>query len=161
MKQFALGKRHKLCSRRAIDSLFIPGNDASSAIAFPLRAVWRKAAPTPTDNADTQPISEAGFPPADRFLVSIPKKRLRKAVDRVRMRRLVREAYRLNHASCRSANCHAESDGARQAYDIAFVYVANDLRDFASVERAVIKLLKAIRPSSAAIETQTNVDNAL
>ena len=85
-----LPKAHRLCSKTAIDRLFAARcapQGGGSALAYPLRAVWAPAMP-PRDAAPT------ARPPV-KFLISIPKKRLRHAVDRVLMRRRVREAYRL------------------------------------------------------------------
>ncbi len=76
-----LYKREKLCSVTAIENLFARKEGNGSAMAYPLRAVWR--------------VSERNGA-SIQFLISIPKKRLRHAVDRVTMRRRVREAYRLN-----------------------------------------------------------------
>lgn len=119
MKQFALGKSHKLCSRSAVERLFVV-NGSHSDIAYPLRALWREAG---------RPADEP-----TRFLITVPKKRLHKAVDRVLMRRRIREAYRLLHAS-------AESGAPR---DLAFIYVANEPRPYRSVEKAMRKLLGQI-----------------
>jgi len=128
MKQFGLGKAHKLCSRSAIDRLF-SRTDAHTAIAYPLRAVWG-------DNA-TRTAGEQV-----QFLISIPKKRLRHAVDRVAMRRRVREAYRLNRATLA---CPAPG----RFTDIAFIYIADCKEPYAKVERAVQRLLdKAFKQQS-------------
>ncbi len=93
-------------------------------MAYPLRAVWRT-------NADRTQGS------AVQFLISVPKKRLRHAVDRVTMRRRIREAYRLNR--------HQLTDELTDRVDLAFIYVADGLKDYASVERAVCKILRKIK----------------
>lgn len=129
MKQFGLNKFDKLCSPTAIDMLFSRGatshceDEISTAIAYPLRAVWRVNSHRNTGS----PIN---------FLISIPKKRLRHAVDRVKMRRRVREAYRLNR--------HNFETGENIYIDLAFIYIANDLKDYHSVERSVCRLLQKI-----------------
>lgn len=117
-----LYKKEKLCSEIAIAQLFDRHDGLThSALAFPLRAVWREN------------ITRAVTCP--RFLISIPKKRLHHAVDRVKMRRRVREAYRLNHADLLEAN---------HPWDIAFVYVADSLTDYDKVEKAMKRLLQTI-----------------
>ena len=116
-----LYKKEKLCSHTAIDSLFLPGAEgARRAIAFPLRAVWR--------------LNEGRRADCPQFLIMVPKRRLRHAVDRVRMRRRIREAYRLNR--------HLLPEGLRA--DIAFVYIASELRPYADVARAMARLLRAV-----------------
>ncbi len=74
-----------------------------------------------------------------QFLISVPKKKLRHAVDRVKMRRRIREAFRLHRHE------YALPEGIRA--DIAFVYVASDLVDYGRTERAVCRLLEAVRKS--------------
>lgn len=70
-----------------------------------------------------------------RFLISVPKKRVRHAVDRVRLRRQCREAYRLSR--------HLLSEG-RHA-DIAFIYVGNSVKaDYQATERSIHKILGKI-----------------
>lgn len=68
-----------------------------------------------------------------QFLVSVPKKRLRHAVDRVLMRRRIREAYRLQRQNL------PVPDGLM--VDVAFMYVGKGLEPYALVERAMKKLL--------------------
>lgn len=124
-----LYKREKLCSKQAIDSIFARDTDVAglrSLLAFPLRTLWREV---PQD----QPAA-----PVPQLLISVPKKRLRHAVDRVRIRRLVREAWRLNRD-------RLPSDGRIQ---IVMIYVAPKLLPYYKVERAVLKIMDAI--SSAA-----------
>lgn len=121
MKQFGLYKKQKLCSQIAIDNLFSGGD--LSRLAFPIRMVARQNDRRHSD----APIT---------FLISIPKKRLRHAVDRVLMRRRIREAFRLNHAACNIP------EGTR--VDVAFIYVSNKLEPYAHVERAMRRLLDSI-----------------
>lgn len=132
MKGLRLYKKEKLCSAVAIDSLFSRGSGAFSALAYPVRAVWRH---NPRRHSDA-PVA---------FVVSVPKKRLRHAVDRVAMRRRIREAYRL------SPWRKNMPDGAR--FDLAFIYVADRLTDYAAVERAVGRLLERVA-STPVPETQ-------
>lgn len=125
MKGLRLYKYEKLCGVNSIDALFGPGarrGDAvHSVMAYPWRAVWRQA-----------PEREGR---CSRFLISVPKKRVRHAVDRVTMRRRCREAYRLNRALIQSLPVGA---------DIAFVYVADTLADYHRTERSVRRILSAI-----------------
>lgn len=73
-------KRERLVSQRLIDLLF--GQSASHSLAaFPLRVVYH-----------LRP-RQAGDEPV-QMLVSVPKKRFHHAVDRNRVKRQVREAYR-------------------------------------------------------------------
>lgn len=123
MKGLRLYKKEKLCSAVAIESLFSRGSGALSALAYPLRAVWR-----------SNPRRRSDAPVA--FVISVPKKRLRHAVDRVAMRRRIREAYRL----CRPS--FAMPDGTR--IDLAFVYVADKVTDYAAVDKAVHKLMARV-----------------
>lgn len=119
MKPLGLHKAEKLCSTISIDALF--ASRGKGALAFPLRMVWR---------VNTGRTRGA----AVQFLISVPKKRLRHAVDRVAMRRRIREAYRLNR---HLIGAIAEGD----RIDVAFIYVAPDLRPYRSVESAMRRLL--------------------
>lgn len=97
---------------------------SKSAIVYPLRAVWRYNNVRTTDT----PI---------QFLISIPKKRLHHAVDRVMMRRRIREAYRLNRLNYILA-------GYTRKTDVAFIYIANKLKDYTDIEKAMLCLLQKI-----------------
>lgn len=123
MGTFRLYKKEKLCSNTAINLLFVQNGDAQSMLAYPIRAVWR--------NNDARHCDAPM-----QFLINAPKKRLRHAVDRVAMRRRIREAYRLNH--------HNYPLPLNAKIDVAFIYVANNLLPYKSVEKAMRKLLKNI-----------------
>ena len=130
-KGLRLYKKEKLCSAIAISQLFgaeRPKDSSTaeihSALAYPLRCVWRE---------NNRRRSDAPI----QFLISIPKKRLRHAVDRVLMRRRVREAFRLNHQEF-------PQPGSRRI-DVAFIYIGNGTEPYAKVECAVQRLLKGMQ----------------
>jgi len=123
MSSFTLRKGEKLCSRTAVQRLF--GNEGKSLMAYPVRAVYR--------------LRPAGGHPV-QFLITIPKKRIRHAVDRVTLRRRVREAYRLHrHAVLDDALRHSG-----QGVDIALVWVANDMAPSSVIVPRVTALLTRI-----------------
>lgn len=133
MKRFELGKRHKLCGATSVDRLFSSA-DSSSALCYPLRGVWGKGGRRKEGDADFQ------------FVVTVPKKRLRHAVDRVAVRRRIREAYRLNHGAVEDARCVA---GEVTPLDMAFVYVADKVLPSAVIHAAMLRLLNKIHQSPA------------
>ena len=126
MKGLRLYKKEKLCSTVAVEQLFMRGSGAAGALDYPLRAVWRSNQRRRSD----APVA---------FLITVPKKRLRHAVDRVTMRRRIREAYRLNRHPALD-----EMNGSDCRVDVAFIYVADRLMEYAAVERAMRRLLTAI-----------------
>lgn len=77
--QFTFSKEEKLTGKTNIDQLF---NGGKSFSLFPFKVFLR--------------IVDVPDGPMARLLIAIPKKKVKKAVDRNRLRRLVREAYRLN-----------------------------------------------------------------
>lgn len=125
-----LYKSEKLCSKLEIEKLYAQG---TSIIAYPLRAVWIAV-----------PAQEDKHTVAARFLISIPKKRIRHAVDRVLLRRRTREAYRLNREILRGIT---ETSGKTAL--IGFNWLANENRDYATVERSMRDILVKISTAIA------------
>lgn len=127
-----LYKKEKLCSNTAIGMLFQPGDSSQATLAYPLRAVWRQ--------------NDGRYCDAPmQFLITVPKKRVRLAVNRVTMRRRIREAYRLNHQN------YSIPQNAK--IDVAFVYIANSLLPYKAIEKAMRKILKNISENTNNIET--------
>ena len=128
---YKLHKDEKLCSRTAVNLLFEEGH---SLMAFPLRAAYR--------------LRPRGEHPV-QFLISIPKKRIRRAVHRVTLRRRTREAYRLTRRELLL-------DGLEQAgcgVDIAFVYLDKGVAPYSVIHEKMTTLLTRI--AQAAIEQPT------
>ena len=98
-------RHERLKSRKIIARLFRGGN---SFVAYPFRVVWMDPTPgpSPTGRGDLTPgfSTEAGgsAPPLPvgvgsvGFAVSVPKKHFKTAVQRNRLKRQIREAYRLH-----------------------------------------------------------------
>ena len=80
MPDFTFKRGERLKSRKVIEQLFKRGQ---SFAQYPLRIVW-------VDMEERR----SEFPA--QFALSVSKKKFKRAVDRNRIRRLVREAYRLN-----------------------------------------------------------------
>lgn len=120
-KNNRLPRGARLKSTAAIDALFASGR---SALSYPLRAVWL-------------PTGEGGA----KLFVSIPKRRVRHAVDRVACRRRVREAYRLQRRELLPEELNV---------NLGLIYVANGPTDYAKIFRAVGELLQRIADEKSA-----------
>lgn len=134
-KGLRLYKREKLCSVTAIDRLFAARSsrgeiisdrygDVASALAYPIRMVFG------TNRA------RGGAPV--KFLISVPKKKLRRAVDRVTMRRRIREAYR----NARGSVENIADTGIRT--DVVFIYIADRLVDYSRIEKSMTRLINLL-----------------
>jgi ribonuclease P protein component len=120
---FNFTKEERVAGKKRVEHLFTHGR---SMMVYPFRVVYLE-----TTHPQTVPVS---------ILVSIPKKRLRSAAHRNRMKRLTREAYRLNKHLFDVA-----LPGEEVHIDVAFVYVKDALSDFSTVEKSVQKALSALK----------------
>ena len=116
-------KSERLCSRILMDRLF-QGNSLSVSV-YPLRAVF-----LPVSTDEQKGVS---------VLMSVPKKRFHDAVDRNRVKRQLREAYRKNkHALTKQVS---DSD---QGLLIAFIYVSSQIESTTQIEKRMARLLEKI-----------------
>lgn len=118
-------KSERLYLNKDIDRLF--GN-GQSFISYPLRIVYL------SDNGNSFPASGISV------LISVPKKRIRHAVYRNRIKRMIREAFRLNKNEL-STRCKLNE----KYLQIAFMYVCNEVKSFTDMEKAMLKALTIIR----------------
>lgn len=109
-------QKEKLKSKSLIDSLFIEGR---SVKAFPLRMVFLEA-PLPYTDVSVQ----CG--------VSVSKRNHKLAVTRIKIKRLMREAYRLNKNLI---------DTKGTTFAVLIIYTSRDVLSFQEINKATVKLL--------------------
>lgn len=131
----SLGKEERISSMKLIERLFQGGHSRSMTF-FPLRLVYMKYE------------REGACPPA-QLLVSVPKRCFKRAVKRNRVKRQVREAYRLHKHILWDAigeNSRATAEGGENwnAMALAFIWLDDNLRDSTEVERRVKTLLERL-----------------
>lgn len=123
-ERFTLSKEERICSKKLINELFT-GNGRSMT-AFPLRVVFMKRT-----IVDDQPSAA--------MLVSVPKRYFKHAVDRNRVKRQVREAFRRN----KSIITQNLTDD-HEAVAMAFVWLTNEKFPSSEVENRMVRLLTRI-----------------
>ena len=130
-----LSKRERICSQKLTEQLFNSGK-AHSMVAFPLRTVYMS-------------IPREEQEPQASILVSVSKRYFKRAVKRNRVKRLVREAYRLNK--------HILTDRLTASPDmalaIAFLWLDPKLHSFHRVENKVKQLLQRIAEEMSTCDT--------
>jgi len=124
-----LPKSERLHLKRDIDRLFAVGQ---SFVAYPLRVLWGEAADVSAPTA---------------ILAAVPKKRIRRAHERNRMKRLIRETYRLNKGML------------PKALQIAFMYVANETLPYAAVEKGMMKAITNLNKVLNLVKVETEAQN--
>lgn len=116
MNLFTFDKAERLTLKRDIDNLFDTGRPVSVA---PLRLIYRPAA--------TRDVPV-------KVLVTVPRKKFKRAVHRNRIKRLIREAWRLNRQQLFN---HLSST---IYLDMAFIYVGDKTDiSFSEIESSLVK----------------------
>jgi len=133
-------KSEHLCGEIRITRLFTQGD---AFIAYPLRVVYLLE-----QKKDKESVS---------VMVSVPKKRFKRAVKRNRLKRLMREAYRLN-----KQNLWEKLEEKELQIQIAFNYVSNDELDFASIEKkmkvALDRIIEKVAGFQLIVASQQVID---
>jgi ribonuclease P protein component len=122
-KKYFLSKEERLSLKRYIDLLFEKGQ---SFVVFPLRVVYLSV-----ENLMSAPVS---------ILVSVSKKKIKKAVERNYIKRRVRETWRIHKYEL--VDTLAEKD---KSMLLAFLYIDKKKHSFDEIEKAMAKVLKTLR----------------
>lgn len=114
--RFTLGKHQKLKSRKTIAQLFVEGKAVKE---FPIKMIFL-------------PISENENRTTSKVAFSVPKRNFKLAVDRNRIKRLLREAYRLNQ--------HDFFPEGAKNYHIMFIYMSSKMPTCTEIDIKLKKL---------------------
>lgn len=137
-----LRKPERLRHRTLVATLFEQG---SAIYAFPLRLQFRAI------DADTLGAAFRRGRPDDiaplQMMVTIPKRKQRRAVDRVLLRRRVREAYRLNRLHLKNV---VESSADGGTLSLSFIYISDKICDYATIEKSMRRLLGKVEEAYTA-----------
>jgi ribonuclease P protein component len=113
-------KEERLSRKKIIESLFLMGNSFSQ---YPVKVVWLD-----------YPL-EGKYPA--QVLISVPKRKFKRAVDRNLLKRRIREAYRKNKESL--YDYLRERD---KTCVLALLYISNDIVSYNEIEEKIILALE-------------------
>jgi ribonuclease P protein component len=123
---YSFSKEERLCSKKLIDRLFHSG---SSFLLYPFRISWV-----------SEPLP-AGTPV--QVLISVPKKKFKRAVDRNLLKRRIREVYRLQ----KSQNLYPFLNEHSCSILLGVNYIGKEIGEYPFLERkfsaAMVKFKKA------------------
>ncbi len=113
----SFGRTQKLKSKKLIEQLFTEGRSLKS---FPLKLVY-----LPISNSESSELKTA---------VSVPKKLIKTAVQRNRIKRLMREVFRKNK--------YLVTKELPSSYALMFIYISRDEISYEKIEESMKKILK-------------------
>lgn len=117
---FTFRKSERLCSQKLIEELYQTGNRFT---VFPITVYWKVIEPTLIG-------------PPVQVLIVAPKRRLRHAVDRNRVKRLMRESYRTQ-----KQRLYDTLKSRNQKLTISLSYSHTDIYEYHSIEKKVEKVI--------------------
>lgn len=136
IEHFTFPKSERLRHKVLVDSLFAKGK---SVYEYPLRLVYRSLTEDELKEAFKIAVPE-GIAPL-QVLITVPKKKRRHAVDRVLMRRRIREAWRLQRRALRDA---IEKNENLRTISVALIYLSNENIPSAEISKKIDTLIKKL-----------------
>jgi len=119
--RYTLKKKERLYLNKSIEQLFA---DSKSVANYPVRAVWRNNEPA------EYPVS-AGF--------SVSKRLFKRAVKRNKIKRLMREAYRMNKSIL-----YDIIDAQNYSVDVMFIYLSKEIPTLERLNKHMTNVLSAM-----------------
>jgi ribonuclease P protein component len=126
-RKYTFPKEEHLCSKKRIEQLFNRKNPSLGV--YPLRLTW-VAAPARTT-----------APP--QVLITVPKRAFKRAVDRNRLKRLLREAYRLHKYRL------TEAENGHPVELLGILYTGKEKSELPLVEKKLISGLNRLLAESS------------
>ena len=117
--EFTFNKNERISAKKDIDHLFANGK---SFISYPLRVVYSCVESSGKGNIS--------------ILISVPKRKFKRAVKRNRIKRLIREAYRLNKGGLRELVVNNNFSVL-----VGFIYLDDEVKEYHDIERGIKKAL--------------------
>ena len=115
--RFTFNKQEKLKSKKLIEQLFAEGKSVSN---YPLKLIYLEV------NHESSFQIQAG--------VSVPKRKVNLAVNRNRIKRLIREVYRKNK--------HVIYESINNKYIFMFLYLDEKEHNYVFIEEKMVNLLE-------------------
>jgi ribonuclease P protein component len=128
-KQAGFGKMEKLKSRKLIEELFARGKSVN---VFPVRILYIFS----NLQAEEKSLLQVG--------VSVSKKNFKRAVDRNRIKRLLREAYRLQKKELLELTTRQKKKGF-----VFFIYTDKQLPEYSMVFDTITKALNILKKKAS------------
>jgi len=113
------GKSERLKSKKLFQSVF---DNGKALTAYPLKVFYL-------------PVSDADIP-STQVGVLVGKKKFKRAVSRNRIKRIIREAYRLNK--------HLIFNNIEGKYAFLFLYIGDNLPTSETVEKAMVSFINKL-----------------
>lgn len=123
MKENSLAKNDRLKAKKTIAYLF---EDSNGFGKYPIRILWR----IDDSSLESKPT---------KMLVAVPKRRVKKAAQRNRIKRMIREVYRNN-----KTELNTFFEGKKIKCHLGILYIGNPMVTFDSINTCLDELLKRL-----------------
>jgi len=120
IKSFSFKKEERITSKKLIQELFSKG---SSFYLYPFKVIWL-----------AKPDQNTGH---RQILISVPKRKFKRAVDRNLLKRRIREAYRLNKQIISPLQIN-------KTFSIVYIYTTNKILPQNLISKKLISSLKKL-----------------